>query len=129
MRRKLFKGFSTIPGAAQGRRSWKLNDIELVKRDLLNHFHTHRGERVMLPNFGCIIWDMLFQPLTESNKEIIVAEAKRIVNSDSRVQLHDIAVREIDQGLIINIVLYFKPWEVYENFSVEFDRRTQEENP
>lgn len=127
MARHLFKGFSTVPNGQNVRkRNWTLYDLELVKRDILNHFHTRRGERVMMPTYGCLIWDLLFEPLTESNIEQIVEEAKRIIHSDSRVRLHDLNVTEVEQGLVVNFVLYFEPWEVYENFSVEFDKRTRE---
>lgn len=127
MARHLFKGFSTVPNGQNVRkRNWTLYDLELVKRDILNHFHTRRGERVMMPTYGCLIWDLLFEPLTESNIEQIVEEAKRIIRADSRVRLHDLNVTEVEQGLVVNFVLYFEPWEVYENFSVEFDKRTRE---
>ena len=127
MARHLFKGFSTVPnGNNILNRNWTLYDLDLVKRDILNHFHTRRGERAMMPAYGCLIWDLLFEPLTESNIELIVEEAKRVINSDSRVRIDQLNVAEIDQGLVINFVLYFEPWEVYESFSVEFDKRTRE---
>jgi phage baseplate assembly protein W len=127
MARHLFKGFSTVPNDTNvTNRDWVLYDIDLVKRDLLNHFMTKKGERPMLPNFGCSIFEMLFEPLTDANLDFIAEEATRIVNSDSRVRLDSLTVKEIDQGLIVNFVLYFEPYGVYDNFSVEFDKRTQE---
>ncbi|MNY19614.1 hypothetical protein D3C86_1530550 [compost metagenome] len=80
----------------------------------------------MMPTYGCMIWDLLFEPLTESNIELIVEEARRVVNSDSRVRIETLNVQEVEQGLVISFVLYFEPWGVYENFSVEFDKRTRE---
>ncbi|MNK43495.1 Lysozyme [compost metagenome] len=127
MARHLFKGFSTVPnGNNVATRNWTLYDLDLVKRDILNHFHTSRGERAMMPTYGCMIWDLLFEPLTESNIELIVEEARRVVNSDSRVRIETLNVQEVEQGLVISFVLYFEPWGVYENFSVEFDKRTRE---
>ncbi len=127
MARHLFKGFSTIPnGENTATRNWTLYDLELVKRDLLNHFHTPRGSRPMMARYGCRIWDLLFEPLTESNIELIAEEARRVVNSDSRVKINHLAIKEVEQGIIINFTLFFEPWDVYENFSVEFDKRTQE---
>lgn len=127
MTRHLFKGFSTFPNTYNTeKKNWTLYDLDLVKRDLLNHFHTSKGERVMMPTYGCDIWNILFEPLTESNIERIVEEAKRVIDSDSRVKLNTMNVRQVDQGIIISFELYFEPWDVYENFSVEFDKRTQE---
>ena len=57
----LFKGFSTVD---KNRAPYTLTDTNLIKRDLLNHFYTKKGERVMRPNFGSIIWDMLMEPET-----------------------------------------------------------------
>lgn len=127
MTRHLFKGFSTYPnGTNVLSRNWTLYDLDLVKRDLLNHFHTRRGERAMMPTYGCLIWDLLFEPLTESNVELIVEEARRVINADSRVRIETLNVTEVEQGLVVSFVLYFEPWGVIENFSVEFDRRTSE---
>lgn len=127
MARHLFKGFSTYPTAENEKsRNWVLYDLELVKRDLLYHFHTRKGERAMMPQYGCLIWDILFDPLNESNIELIAAEARRIVDSDSRVQLKQMNIKEVTYGLIINFELSFEPWNVVESFSIEFDRRTRE---
>ena len=52
----IFKGFSTIDKI---RAPYSLFDQELIKRDLLNEFQTRRGERLMKPNFGSIIHDLL----------------------------------------------------------------------
>ena len=48
----IFKGFSTVDKI---RAPYSLFDQELIKRDLLNEFHTRKGERLMKPNFGSII--------------------------------------------------------------------------
>lgn len=127
MARYLFKGFSTYPTSYNIQyKDWTLYDLDLVRRDLLNHFHTRKGERPMMPTYGCDIWDILFEPLTESNIEKIVEEAKRVVNSDSRVKMQEMNVTEVDQGIMISFVLFFEPWGVYESFEVEFDKRMNE---
>lgn len=129
MAKYYFKGFSTIPSSNNynvTNRDWTLYDMELVKRDILNHFHTRRGERVMMPTYGCIIWDMLFDQMTDTNLEIIADEAKRICGSDSRVKTQSVKITEVEHGIIVSFTLYFEPWDVYENFSVEFDKRSLE---
>ena len=55
----IFKGFSTVDKI---RAPYSLFDQELIKRDLLNEFQTRRGERLMKPNFGSIIHDLLMEP-------------------------------------------------------------------
>jgi phage baseplate assembly protein W len=54
-----YRGFSTIGQT----KKYRLTDLELIKRDLLNHFAIRKGEKLMDPNFGSIIWNMIFEPL------------------------------------------------------------------
>ena len=83
----LFKGFSTVDKV---RAPYTLTDADLVKRDLLNHFYTRIGERIMRPTFGSVIWDYLMEPEDPETQEIIKEDIERIVKTDPRVQLEDI---------------------------------------
>ena len=53
-----------------------LHDRDLAQQDLLNEIHTRKGERVMSPTFGCVAWDILFDPfiVRESQEQGINAE-------------------------------------------------------
>ena len=53
-------GYSTIDQISGSK---TLVDVELAKRDLLNHFYTRRGERVGNPTFGSILPELVFEPL------------------------------------------------------------------
>jgi len=59
---KTYKGFSTVSNDSK---SFSLYDFALIKQDLINHFHVRQGERLENPLFGTIIWDYIFEPLTE----------------------------------------------------------------
>jgi len=61
---------SALGGGFFSKRSGIVMIREAVKQLLL----TERGERVMLPNFGCNLRKFLFQPLTESTFESIKRE-------------------------------------------------------
>lgn len=125
--RRIFKGFSTIPdGKNVLTRNWTLTDLELVKRDILNQFMTVKGERVMMPTYGSIIWNLLFEQMSNTLIDQMVEDAKKIIKSDSRVEMDNISVRQFENGVILNIRIFYKPWGVYDNFSVEFDKRTKE---
>ena len=119
-RTRIFRGFSSINKTTP---STDVIDIELVKRDILNHFNTLRGERVMRPNFGSIIWEMLFDPFDADTREAIIADARRIIGSEPRVQLKRLNVTEFDQGLRIDIDVLYQPFLVAGTFAINFDRR------
>ena len=96
----LYKGFSTFE--FERNKSFKLNDIELVKLDLLNHIFTRRGERVMMPSFGTMIPDMIFEPLDGSTLSTIEDELRSVFNYDPRVELLNLLITpNYDQNSIV----------------------------
>lgn len=82
-----FLGMSTVD---KSRAPYTLVDDDLIKRDLINEFYTKRGERVMRPNFGSIIWEVLMDPETVELENIINEDIRKIINRDPRVSLLDI---------------------------------------
>lgn len=74
-------GYSTI-GLITG--NTVLTDKDIAVRDLMNHFYTRKGERVMNPEFGSIIWDMVFEPLDIVTESLIKEDVERIIRSDPR---------------------------------------------
>ena len=115
-----YKGFSTLAGV----KSNQLYDLDLIKQDLINHFYTRKGERVMEPDFGSVIWDMLYEPMDETNKEIIVDDCKKIIISDPRVDLRDIYLTESENGLRVDIGINVKPFDQSAQMLLEFERET-----
>ena len=63
-----FKGFSS----RAERQNFKVYDFECAKQDLINRLSVRKGERVENPEFGTIIYDALFEPLTDTLKEAIL---------------------------------------------------------
>ena len=115
-----YKGFSTVAGV----KSNQLYDMDIIKQDLLNHFYTRKGERVMNPEFGAIIWDLLYEPLDESTKEDIMVDCKRIVNSDPRVRLVSSSVNAFENGLEIKILMNTMPFNKQINLQLDFEKET-----
>lgn len=120
---RLFYGYSTVETNVKNQ---QFADIELVKRDLLNAFYTRPAERVMMPTWGCAIWNMLFDPFDELTQQNIVDEVQKVIDGDPRVQANSIAVNAFDQGIRIQIDLFYVPFNVSGTFSLDFDRRTAE---
>ena len=84
----LYKGFSSFE--FQRKKTFRLNDIELVKLDLLNHLFTRPGERVMMPNWGSIVPDLVFEPLDEQTLDILQDDIEKVVTFVPRVDLIDL---------------------------------------
>ena len=99
-----FRGFNTIDNV---RAPYSLYDIELVKRDLLNEFYTRQGERLMRPNFGSIIWDLLMEPEDEATEEDIKADIERIVAKDPRVELKSTVLYISDHTIRAEVILNY----------------------
>ena len=113
-----YKGFSTIDKT----RRWTLTDTALVKRDLLNHFHTRKGERVMNPKFGSIIWDILFDGLTEDSRALIIEDSTNIIKAELRVQLLEMAVNDYEHGIQLNFRLKFLPQNNVERMYLNYNK-------
>lgn len=116
-----YRGFSTIDQV----KKFRLTDLELVKRDLLNHFAIRKGEKLMQPNFGSIIWNMLYEPLTPDVQALITADIKRIIEYDPRLNVGGVLVNELDNGLQIQIDLTYLPENYSDRLILQFDNQSQ----
>ena len=96
-----YRGFST----QESGNKFRLVDFALIKRDLLNHFNTKRGEKLMRPTFGCGIWEYLFEPLTEETRRHVLDEVKVVIDYDPRVNANKVTVSSYDQGIQIELDL------------------------
>ncbi len=98
-----YKGFSTLGSSS----NYRLTDFDLIKQDILNHFGIRKGEKLMRPNFGTIIWNTLYEPFTEDLKSVIVEDIKAIAAYDPRVSFDNIIITEYDQGILIELQLRY----------------------
>jgi phage baseplate assembly protein W len=99
-----------------------LYDFDLVKQDILNHFNTRQGERLMNPGFGSIIWDTLFEPFTAEIKKSIEGDVNRILSSDPRVSVESVELSEAEYGLVLEATLKFVPTSQVDNMKLTFNR-------
>ena len=100
-------GFSSID---DNKKTCKLYDIDLIKQDILNQFMCPIGSRWRLPNWGCIAWSMLYEPLNDSNIEDIKNDCIRIVQSDSRLSIIDCNVTsDSKHSIIISLDILYVP--------------------
>ena len=114
----LYKGFHS----QQSSKNYRLYDIDLVKQDLINHFYIRKGEKLENPEFGTVIWDMLFENFTEEVKQIIAKDVEAIVNYDPRITVNAVTVDSTDQGIRIQADIIYLPFNVNERMTFDFDK-------
>lgn len=71
-------------------------DNAVIIRDLTNALMTRRGERVMRPNFGSIIHDLLFDVDTGNTVDAIRNDVKSIIGNDPRVSYVNSDIQQTD---------------------------------
>ena len=113
-----YKGFSS----KEVTRNYKLYDIDLVKQDLMNHFYIRKGEKLENPEFGTVIWDMLFEQFTEDVKNIIAKDVEDIINYDPRLAVNEVQIDSTDQGIRIEASITYIPFNINERMVFEFDK-------
>lgn len=121
---RVFYGFTTQGGIGAPARS--LYDIDLVNLDLYYAFQTRRGERVGRPNYGCLIWQWLMEPITPGLFDQIIAEVARIAGLDSRLVLKNVQPYEFQHGIRVEVTSLYLPWQVTGTFTTDFTQRQQD---
>lgn len=113
-----YKGFSS----KETTKNYKLYDIDLVKQDLINHFYIRKGEKLENPDFGTIIWDIIFEQFTDQIKELISKDVEAIINYDPRITVNSILVDRTDQGIRIQADVLYIPFNINERMTFDFDK-------
>jgi phage baseplate assembly protein W len=114
-----YRGFSSN----EIKNNFKLYDINLVKRDLMNHFYIRKGEKLENPNFGTIIWDMLFENFTPEIKKMITDDVEQIINYDPRVRVNALTIDTTDMGIRIQADVVYLPFNINEKMTFDFDKK------
>lgn len=120
-----FQGFSTKTDQIFPAR---LYDIDLAKQDLLNEIYTRKGERVMEPQFGSIVWELLFDPMSEQAHEDIKADMVKIVGRDPRWELENVQSNQATDlnSITVQLDLMYVPTTTPTQLLAVFDQRTAE---
>ena len=113
-----YKGFSS----KETTKNYKLYDIDLVKQDIINHFYIRKGEKLENPEFGTVIWDMIFEQFTEQVKQIIAKDVEDIINYDPRIVVNQVTVDSTDQGIRVQADITYIPFNINERMTFDFDK-------
>jgi phage baseplate assembly protein W len=116
----MYRGFSTVDRT----KKFRLTDLELVKQDLTNHFHIRKGEKLMNPNFGTVIWNLIHEPLTDELKSVIIEDVNAIVSYDPRIAVDNVAITEYLQGIQIEIEVRYLLTNQSSQMFLQFNNQT-----
>lgn len=116
---RTYRGFSS----STKDKSFKIYDHEAIKQDIINHFHIRQGEKLSDPTFGCIIWDILFEPFTVDLQQAIVENVTFIINYDPRVQAEEVIVDQYENGIQVTATVKFLNYSIVEEMRFNFDQQ------
>jgi phage baseplate assembly protein W len=117
---QVFKGFSS----RADQNNFRLYDFELIKQDLINRLSVRKGERVENPEFGTIIYDCIFEPLTNALKQAIADDITQNLNADPRINTSDIIVSETEKGIAVQATITYVPYNITEKLTFSFDENS-----
>lgn len=117
-----YKGFNTIDNTFS---SVRINDAELVKRDILNSFLILQGQKLMNPTYGSTLTAMAFDPLTPELESVVLDEVKNVISREPRVTVNDITLTSYKHGIQVAVSLNYVNSDLSEELFVRFNRDSQ----
>jgi len=114
-----FSGFSTKNKKAINH---VLTGKDLVIEDLMNHIMTRKGERIMMPTFGSIVHDLIFEPLTSEIKIMIEEDIKSIVDEDPRVNFVNLVIEETEHTISVYLTVDILPENTPVTLEIDLER-------
>ena len=121
----IYRGFNTVD---RDYGPYHLKDNVLVIRDLLNHLNIRKGEKLMNPSFGTIIWQSMFEPLTPALRAAITDDINNLVAYDPRIkQLNRVVIEDWDggMGITLKIDITFAATNELANLTLRFNNHDQ----
>ena len=119
----IYKGFSTKDRI---RPPYTLTNGEAVKTDLLNELYTRKGERVMRPNYGTSIYDLIMNPLDDYVEQEVREEVQRICLKAPRVEIESVFTQVIDHTIRVQVQLLLKPFLDEDTLFIEYTQDSKE---
>jgi phage baseplate assembly protein W len=120
-----FIGYSTVDRKFG---NFTLKDVELAKRDLLNHFYTRKGERLGEPEFGSIIQDLVFEPLDDRTVNAVEDDVRDVVANDPRWILNTLNITTGQHTIECILNLTYRPNSTPEELYLKFTAEEEEED-
>lgn len=117
-----YHGFSSAQYLST-KQNMTLTGIAVVKRDLMNHIFTRKGERLMMPRFGTTIPDLTFEPIDDSTVQEVRDQLTYVFNYDPRVRIIDLAVYAVPDmnGIVASAVLQYIELDAVDRFDLHIE--------
>ena len=110
------------------------NDIEVdydknaIKNSLRNLFNTKPGQRFLFPYFGLDLYQFMFEPITESNAQLIGEKIVRTIESfEQRIVIRQCNIQALpdDNMYDITLIVDFPVFNTVISLNSTLDTRTQ----
>lgn len=87
-----------------------LYDAEAIRNSIVNIFTFTLRERVLIPDFGSCLNDIIGMPLTDAKVVVIKEMVEKMLEWERRVSVNDVAVRfDADSGVVSILLAYSIP--------------------
>ena len=117
---KFYKGFSLGQWAIN--KSFIIEDIDVVKADIMNEIYTQLGQRVGLPRFGTRISGLIFEPNDEHTRLVVEEDIRKVISNDPRVELLSLDVQTFENAsaIVAFVNVMYKEFKVSDVLKIEF---------
>jgi phage baseplate assembly protein W len=78
----------------------------------------------MMPSFGSIIWEVIFDPLDDRTIALIDADVRSIINNDPRWTLQTVTTTESPNALNLEVVVTYNPTGETVTLPLTYDKGT-----
>ena len=115
-------GIGVLPATQSAR--FKLQDRDLIIRDLVNAFNIPQGAKPGNPEYGTTIYSMVFEPNTVDVQSQIEYEVRRVITQDPRILVNTVNIFPQDLGVLVEVELAIRPENQAQLLSLLFDQGT-----
>jgi hypothetical protein len=78
----------------------------------------------MMPEFGSIVWELLFDPLDDKTIRLIDEDVRNIIKNDPRWSLASVSISEGPNALNIEIIVTYVPTDETVILPLTYDKGT-----
>ena len=80
----------------------------------------------MNPEFGSIVWDALYEPLTDEIISEIEEDIKNIIGYDPRLEAESILLEQYENGLLLEAQIKYIPDQILGSLLFDFNNTSSQ---